>query len=347
MNSCLFTKSFQAAVKPGKACGPDNLSSKDLKLCEEATVHGLHKVFQKSIATGNFPQEWKNAKVTCIYKNKGSKKDCTNYRPVSLLSIPSKVIEHYICSILNDHFQTNSILSPHQWGFRSQHSTEDLLLRMTEDWYKAINDGKVIAVLFIDFKKAFDSVSHKILLKKLAAAGITGDLYEYISSYLSHRTQFTKVNGVESERAKVDYGVPQGSLVGPTCFSISVNDMHEVSCDNNDTELEMFADDTTIYEIGNTVDEAVSKLQITTDNLSEYTSRNSLTIHPGKCELLIISRNNFFGPVNTVRINNVCVKVVDNSKSIGLIIDSKLSWNTHVQAQSKSFFVKLKKTISV
>ena len=295
-DSDLFIKSFQSAVKLGKACGPDNILPKDLRLCEESTVHGLFKVFRKSAETGKFPQEWKNAKVTCIYK-KGSKKDCSNYRPISLLSIPSKVIEQYVCSILTEHLQTHNILSSHQWGFRKQHSTEDVLLTMTENWYRATNEGKVVAALFIDLKKAFDSVSHNILLKKLAAAGVSGDLLEYITSYLSGRTQCTKVNDVTSQKTNIDYGVPQGSLLGPTLFSIDVNDMPEVSDTTDDSEIEMFADDTTTYVIGNNVDEAVSKLQEIANNLFDYASRNSLTIHPGKCQLMIISRTNFIGPL--------------------------------------------------
>ena len=109
----LFSKAFRTAVKPGKACGPDNITSKDLKLCETVSIDSLYKVLRKSVISGSFPDKWKTAKVTCIYK-KGSKQECSNYRPISLLSIPSKAVERYICSILNDHLETHNLITPHQ-----------------------------------------------------------------------------------------------------------------------------------------------------------------------------------------------------------------------------------------
>ena len=150
VNKESFSKVFDKAVRDGKSCGPDNVSATDL--------------LKKSVETGSFPSDWKKAKVTCVYK-KGSKKCCSNYRPISLLSIPSKVVERYICSILKTHLDSFNLLSEYQWGFRKHSSTEDLLLNMTERWRHAIDNGKSVVVLFIDFQKAFDSVSHPILLQ--------------------------------------------------------------------------------------------------------------------------------------------------------------------------------------
>ena len=158
-----FAKSFQSSVKLGKSSGPDNISPMELKLCEETSAKSLVKVLQKGVSRLNFPSQWKKANVSCIYK-KGAKKDCSNYRPIFLLSILSKVFEHYICSIMCDHIKSHDLLSKHQWGFRKHHSTEDLLLHQTECWHKALDKGKTIAVLFVDYQKAFDSVSHKTAL---------------------------------------------------------------------------------------------------------------------------------------------------------------------------------------
>ena len=193
----LLTKSFKSAVRIGKSCGLDDVTSNDLKLHEESTITGLHEVVKCSFLSGKFPGEWKKAKVTSIYK-KGSKSNCSNYRPISLLSIPSKIVEHLICSQLSTHLTTNSLLSEHQWGFRTQRSTEDAILHMTEKWREALDSGKVIGVLFIDFRKAFDSVSHEILLRKLSARGIAGDLHTYIHNYLQNRKQITTLNGATS-----------------------------------------------------------------------------------------------------------------------------------------------------
>ena len=253
-----FNNAFDSSVKLGKACGPDNISAQDLKLCEPIAINVLFKVFKKSVEAVSFPEIWKTAKVTCLHK-KGSKKDCNNYRPISLLSISSKVVECFICTMLNSHLENNNLLSPNQWGFRKKSSTEDLLLHMIEKWHLALDNGKSIAVLFIDYQKAFDSVSHDILLNKLSACGISGLLYEYIHSYLRNRSQYTVLNGVKSEKKSVRFGVPQGSILGPNLFSVFVNDMPQVV--KKDGDLELFADDTTAVEFWNSIDEAVSKIK--------------------------------------------------------------------------------------
>ena len=210
----LLRKSFKAAVKIGKACGPDNITAKDLYLDSESAIVGLENVVRRSLSTRKFPSKWKVSKVSAIFK-KGSKSDCSNYRPISLLSIPSKIIEHLVCSQLNSHLREHNLQTEHQWGFRPQRSTEDILLYMTEKWRNAIDSGKTVAVLFIDFRKAFDTVSHPILIKKLSACGISGELLEYLQSYLSDRKQYTVLNGTKSNLVKVEFGVPQGSLIGP------------------------------------------------------------------------------------------------------------------------------------
>ena len=338
LNPELITKSFRAAVKPGKACGEDNLTSNDLNLHGEISIEGLRRVAQCSIKSGKFPTPWKKAKVTAVFK-KGSKSECTNYRPISLLSVPSKVIEHLLCSQLKSHLLEHNLQNEHQWGFRPKRSTEDALLYMTEKWRKAINSGKVVGILFIDFKKAFDSVSHQILLKKLSACGVSGDFLSYLESYLHDRKQSTTVDRTISNVANVEYGVPQGSLVGPLCFSVYVNDMQE----NLDCDLDQFADDSTLHDCDDTVDKVITNLQRNTLEIENYSSRNSLTIHPDKCEVIIISKQRLIGPLPKIEINGKSIAVVKASKCLGITIDQDLSWEAHVQSTSKNFSGKIKK----
>ena len=294
---------------------------------------------QHGLSTLKFPTDWKKAKVTAIYKMKGSKSNCSNYRPIPLLSIPSKIVENLVCSQLKSHLYEHNLQSEHQWGFRPARSTEDALLYMTEKWRKNVDDGQVVGVLFVDFQKAFDSVSHKVLLKKLAACGVTGNFLEYIQNYLSNRIQFTVVNGSHSSEANVEFGVPQGSLIGPPSFSVNVNDM----ADNIDCDLDQFADDSTIHCASDSVDEVLNNLQRNVIKLQTYAVNNSMTIHPEKCEIVIISRNRFTGPLPKVVINGKAIEIKESSKCLGLTIDQNLTWEAHAKNIVINFSAKVKK----
>ena len=334
----LLMSSFKAAVRVGKACGPDNITAKDLSINPKVSVDGLQYVVESSLSSGYFPSQWKTSKVTAIYKN-GSKSDCSNYRPISLLSIPSKIVEHLVCSQLTEHLREHHLESEHQWGFRPQRSTEDILLYMTEKWRKSIDTKQFVGTLFIDFRKAFDSVSHQILLKKLSASGVSGNFLTYLESYLSDRKQYTVINGVKSDCAAVEYGVPQGSLIGPPSFSINVNDMNEsVDCD-----LDQFADDSTAYVTNSNTDIVIEKLQQSATQLEHFSEKNSLTIHPEKCKVLIMSKNRFIGPLNKLSICNENIDFVSSTKCLGIIIDDALKWDAHIQKITKNFSAKVKK----
>ena len=335
----LFTNSFKKAIKVGKAAGADLISAKDLKINESASSIGLFQVLRKCIENCKYPTEWKTAKVCSVYKNKGSKKDCSNYRPISLLSLPSKVFEHYICLQIKDHLNLHNLQNDHQWGFREKRSAEDLLLHLTETWRRAIDQNKVVGVLFIDLKKAFDSISHDVLDQKLKAAGLSGDMYNFIQSYLSERSQFTVINGTSSSTSPVEYGVPQGSLIGPVAFTINVEDMPS----STNSHLELLADDSTLFEIGDSVDNVIVSLQREIQNFNRYATKNSLTIHPDKCKILIMSRVRMIGPLPPVTLNGTTIEIVKQTKCLGLIIDDDLTWSAHVDWICKRFYSKLKK----
>ena len=168
---------------------------------------------------------------------------------------------------------------------------------MSEKWRRAVDSGQVVGVLFIDFRKAFDTVSHPILIKKLSACGISGNFLEYLENYLTYRKQYTVVNGTSSTLADVEFGVPQGSHIGPS-FSVNVNDM----CENVDCDLDQFADNSTAHTIGPSVDSVLIDLKKSATQLQNYSKRNALTIHPDKCEILIISKKRFVGPLMNVEL---------------------------------------------
>ena len=131
-----------------------------------------------------------------------------------MLNTPGKLLEGQVCEIIDKHMENNKLITDKQWGFRKGRSTEGLLLQLTEEWKSQIDRGYVVGIIFINFRKAFDTLSHDVLFHKLLAAGISGNLHEWIVDYLSNRAQYTEVNGKASTVKEVKYIVLQGSLLG-------------------------------------------------------------------------------------------------------------------------------------
>ena len=188
---------------------------------------------------------------------KGIKSDRTSYRPLTMLNLNSKILESVVCDSLDNHLSEEEILHPNQWGFKKGISTESLLLNLTEKWKKAPDHGYKIGIIFVDFKKAFDTVEHTVLKSKLLAAGISGKFHDWLISYISDRSQYVTINGRRSGLQIVDIGVPQGSLLGPRLFAVYVNDLPDATPIGY---IQMFADDTTMYYCGKEVEEIVDVL---------------------------------------------------------------------------------------
>ena len=168
--------------------------------------------------TGIFPGEWKSARVTPLYKNSGKRSDPTNYRPISIIPVVASVFEWIIYDQLYRYFTKNNFLSCHQSGFLSLHSTLKALIEATDSWAMDIDRGLVNAVVFLDLKKAFDTVDHHILLRKLLYYRICWTSHQWFASYLDNRTQICHLNSCESTPKHLRYGVPQGTTLGPLLF---------------------------------------------------------------------------------------------------------------------------------
>ena len=240
------------ALKTRKSTGPDNIPPKLLKLAGDAIVPSLLSLFRLSITTGRVFTSWKTARLTPVYK-KDDETDCCNYRPISLLSVPSKILESVVNDTIVRHvYKANNLVTDKQWAYRAGFSTELLLIQLTETWREAVDAGLVVAVAFIDFKKAFDSVSHVILETKLERDfGISGLLLDWLKSYLKERQQYTAVNGSTSEMTPISFGIPQGSVLGPTLFTLFTNDLPSSVSSRS---VYMFANDTTVYCISDTAE---------------------------------------------------------------------------------------------
>jgi len=160
-----------------KTGGPDKITSRELAEAAESLFEGPFSIFKNGIQRGIFPSNWKTGEVVPVFK-KGIKSDCANYRPLTMLNLNSKILESVVCDSLDHHLGTNELIHPNQWGFKKGVSTESLLLYLTETWKKAIDDGYKVGVLFVDFKKAFDTVDHAILKTKLSDVGVSGIFHE-------------------------------------------------------------------------------------------------------------------------------------------------------------------------
>ena len=224
-----------------------------------------------------------------------------------MLNVPSKILESCVTDCIVDHvFTRNQLVTEYQWAYRKGHSTDLLLAHLTETWRRALDSNLVVGVLFIDFQKAFDSISHKILIYKLEHNyGIKGNLLAWARDYLSKRKQYTVVNGELSDQAYVTCGVPQGSVLGPTLFALYTGDLPEAV---SSASLYMYADDTTIYCIGESVDSVTNTLNNALKELEDWSSKNNLVPHPKKCEAMVLLRSSFTGPLNALTLCNHTIK---------------------------------------
>nr|VZI40999.1 unnamed protein product [Spirometra erinaceieuropaei] len=225
-------------LKEGTSPGPDEIPAKLLKELATELAEPLSVLFQASLDAGRLPPEWKAAWISPIHKN-GSRASANNYRPVSLTSICCKVMERIIKRELMRFLEQNHLLCDAQHGFRRGRSCLTNLLYCLEQWTRAIDEGNVVHVAYIDFKKAFDSVPHQRLLHKLSRIGVRGKLLKWIENFLVGRSQTVRLGGQHSAEVTVTSGVPQGSVLGPILFLIYIDDcIHGLDC-----KIAMFADD--------------------------------------------------------------------------------------------------------
>ena len=232
-----------SSLEDSKSSGPSTISIKILKIADNHISCTFSDICNISFNEGIFPDINKIAKVIPIYKD-GSMKDINNYRPISLLPIFSKIMEKIVAVRLNNFLELHSVIFPNQFGFRAGCSTTHALVSITQAINKTIDNQKFGCGVFIDLKKAFDTVNHDILLLKMEHYGIRGSAYSWFKSHLSNRKQFVSLNGVDSAIKTISCGVPQGSVLGPLLFLIYINDLPNIS---SKLKFYLFADDTNIY----------------------------------------------------------------------------------------------------
>ena len=322
-------------LKPFKSPGPDNLHPYVLKSIAETLCTPLARIFQSSLDSMRLPTIWKHANITAIYK-KGDKSDPNNYRPISLTSIACKIMESIVRNYLMNHLISNNLLSPKQFGFISGRSVQLQLLLLMDHWTKVLDEGNHIDVVYMDFKKAFDSVPHRRLLSKLNSYGIANPLLGWIEQFLSGRYQRVCIHNSESKLQHVTSGIPQGSVLGPILFVIYINDLPDVIS----SYAFMFADDTKLYRpITCTIDPTV--LQSDLDSLQDWSSKWLLMFHPDKCKSMTVCKS------TSCQASTYSLKPNDRNsqdprkplntckeeKDLGVTFDNQLSFSPHIYNQ--------------
>ncbi len=297
----------------------------------------LSILFTKSLANGELPRDWKEAYVTPIYK-KGCKHNPGNYRPVSLTSVLCKLMETILRDVIMKHMEDNQLLSPSQHGFRSGRSTVTQLLESLESWTSLLDKGRNIDIVYCDFQKAFDSVPHMRLLKKIENYGIRGQILKWIKSFLLDRRQKVRVNNALSDWTSVTSGIPQGSVLGPILFILFINDLPQaVNCG-----VEIYADDTKIFARASSKEEH-DQLQRNIDEMYAWSELWQLTFHPDKCHVM------HMGPQNEVSKQpywmgkegqKTLLQETMVEKDLGVHVDNSLLFDTHCQkiASAASYF---------
>lgn len=325
------------------AIGSDNINLKMLNLVFPHLTIYFTYIINKCLINGIFPEVWKRANVLPIPKN-DNPTELSQFRPISILPTLSKVLERIVADQLNKYLISKSLLPSIQSGFRANHSTTTALAHIADDIFRA-NDRKCnTCLILLDFSKAFDTLNHQTLCKKLKYFGISGSALLFFQNYLSRRYQRIVNNGLFSSFKSVNAGVPQGSILGPLLFSIYTSDFSNFLQTCN---VHQYADDTQIYlsfdfiEIGT----AVNNINFDLNTITDVSRAHSLVLNETKTELLVFGTQNILienHPLFNITLNGQKLTPKQECKNLGIYFDVQLRFTNHVNYLIKKSYGKLK-----
>ena len=312
--------------------GHDNISNTLLKKLNESITIPLTVIFNKSLEEGKFPDQMKLADIFPLFKSK-DRSECTNYRPISLLMTLSKLLEKLVYKRTYTFLEKHNKLYESQYGFRDGHSCENAISELISEATKGQQEGMYTLALFLDLSKAFDSLEHSVLLRKMERYGLRGKCNDWFASYLQDRRMRVKCTisstGKQeySQYQSVNYGTPQGSCLGPLIFIIFTNDLNRQLM--NSCSL-LFADDTTLYMTHRNLRYLKWCIEEDMRRLITWFKSNKLTLNLGKTECLLFQKNGQRQTI-TIELDNIKVSNSKEVKFLGMWLDEYLNWQSHVR----------------
>jgi len=325
---------------PNKKGTEEGITSDILKTVFCVIKNEFSDIINKSLSEGYFPKEWKTSTIIPIPKTEKPKR-ASDYRPINMLPIYEKVLELVVKKQIETYLESNNIITEHQSGFRKNYSCETAIQTVIDEWKLIVSERKIVGVIFLDLKRAFETIDRERLLEKLHQYGITGKALEWFKSYLEDRTQQVRINDIWSMLLTTEYGVPQGSVLGPLLFIIYINDIVKIC--SKDCSIKIFADDTLIYVIGESSAEIERKLNVAFNVVEEWMNNNKLKMNAGKTKFMVVRsiRKELRGKIVVKCLDGSEIEQVELMKYLGVIIDDKLRFSDHCDYMLKKIGKKI------
>ena len=313
-------------LKTNSSPGVDGITVKTIKYIKDVVSPHLSSLINMAIDEGIFPDCLKVARVVPIYKG-DDKQSPTNYRPISVLPIICKIFEIVMFIRLNNYVNDLGYLSRYQYGFRAKSNTNYAIFDLITNIQQQLDCKYKTAAIFIDLRKAFDTIAYDLLLRKLEFLGVVGPSLKLFSSYLNNRKQVVNINGVFSDISTTSCGVPQGSILGPLLFNIYINDITDLPLKGS---IQLYADDTLILYKAGDMSELQAMMQYDIDIIYNWLISNKLSINESKTSYMIF--NNKQDLSINVNLNGKSITQTRVTKYLGLLIDEDLNFHRHIES---------------